>query len=100
MIEHVIWAPKAKKDYNKNIDYLLLSFPIEAATNFIQEVEHTIHLIQQGNITFVSTEYKEVYKIVIVPQITLFYRIYKESNTLQLARFWNNKKDPKTFSLE
>jgi plasmid stabilization system protein ParE len=99
MIQNLEWAPKAQKDYNDNIDYLLLQFPVQVSIDFIQKVEQTIDLIKQENITFLSTEYRGINKVVILPQITLYYRIQKETNTLQLVRFWNNKKDPKSFSI-
>lgn len=100
MITNLYWAPKAEQDYDSNLDHIILEFGIEVTLRFIDKVDSIIDLIMQGNVTFLGTEYKDVYKIVIVPKITLFYRINQTTNTLELLRFWNNKRDPKSFNIK
>ncbi|MFD1601522.1 type II toxin-antitoxin system RelE/ParE family toxin [Flavobacterium artemisiae] len=67
------------------------------AFNFIQKVNNTITLLQNDNVLFVKTNYKNVYKIVITKHISLFYRI--ENNNIELVRFWNNFQNLENFNL-
>jgi hypothetical protein len=93
----VIWAPQAKKDYWQNIDYLEAEWTFQDVVNFIDKVDNIIHLLLKNNIEFISTNYKNVNKVVITKQITLYYRI--NSNSVELLRFWNTYQDLENFKL-
>ena len=71
---NVIWSPQAKKDYWQNIDYLEAEWTFQDVINFIDKVDNIIHLLLKNNIEFISTNYKNVNKVVITKQITLYYR--------------------------
>lgn len=94
---NIVWSPQAQKDYWQNIDYLEAEWTFQDVVNFIEKVEYTLHLLQENNIYFVSTKYKNINKVVITKQITLFYRI--NSNTIELFRFWNTYQDLENFKL-
>ncbi|MCZ8198043.1 MAG: type II toxin-antitoxin system RelE/ParE family toxin [Flavobacterium sp.] len=94
---NVIWSPQAKKDYWQNIDYLEAEWTFQDVVNFIDKVDYTITLLDKNNIEFISTNYKEVNKVVITKQITLYYKI--NSNTLELLRFWNTYQNLENFKL-
>lgn len=93
----VIWMPKAKKDYYNNIDYLLEKWPQKVVNDFTLDVDKTIKLLLQDNLTFKRTNYKDVYQAKVNNYIQLFYIIKKD--TIYLLRFWNNVHNPKNFSL-
>ncbi|HQA75434.1 type II toxin-antitoxin system RelE/ParE family toxin [Flavobacterium sp.] len=93
----VIWSPQAKKDFWNNIDYLEAEWTFKDVVNFIEKVEKTINLLKKSNINFVSANYKEVNKVVVTKQITLYYRL--NSKTLELLRFWNTYQDLENFKL-
>lgn len=93
----VIWSPQAKKDYWQNIDYLEAEWTFQEVVNFIDKADDVINLILKNNIEFISTNYKNVNKVVITKQITLYYRI--NSNTIELLRFWNTYQDLENFKL-
>jgi hypothetical protein len=93
----IIWSPQAKKDYWQNIDYLENEWTFQDVVNFIDKVDDTIILILKNNIKFISTNYKNVNKVVITKQITLYYKI--NSNSLELVRFWNTYQDLENFKL-
>ncbi|MEZ4839137.1 type II toxin-antitoxin system RelE/ParE family toxin [Flavobacterium sp.] len=94
---NVIWSPQAKKDYWQNIDYLEAEWSFQVTLNFIEKVEKTIHLLTKNNVDFISTNYKNVNKVVITKYITLYYKI--NSNQLELLRFWNTYQDLENFKL-
>ena len=93
----IIWSLQAKKDYWQNIDYLENEWTFQDVVNFIDKVDDTIILILKNNIKFISTNYKNVNKVVITKQITLYYKI--NSNSLELVRFWNTYQDLENFKL-
>ena len=93
----VIWSPQAKKDYWQNIDYLEAEWTFQEVVNFINKADNVINLILKNNIEFISINYKNVNKVVITKQITLYYRI--NSNTIELLRFWNTYQDLENFKL-
>lgn len=94
---NIVWSPQAKKDYWHNIDYLEAEWTFQDVVNFIEKVDHTIALLDKNNIEFTSTNYKNVNKVVITKQITLYYKI--NSNKIELLRFWNTYQDLENFKL-
>ena len=93
----IIWSPQARKDYWQNIDYLEAEWSFKDVINFIEKVENTLNLLLLENVQFLSTNYKNVYKVVITKQITLYYRI--NSKSIELLRFWNTYQDLQNFKL-
>ena len=93
----IIWSPQAKKDFWNNIDYLEAEWSFNVVVNFIEKVDNTILLLEKDSILFLKTNYRDVYKVVITKQISLYYR--KENNTIQLLRFWNNYQNLKKIKL-
>lgn len=89
----IIWSEPAQKDYWQNIDFLIENWYNEQVQNFITAVDKCIKTIVKNPKTFALTEYKNVRSVLVVKQITLFYRI-KDENTIELIRFWNNFQDP------
>jgi hypothetical protein len=92
---NTVWSPQAKKDYWQNIDYLEAEWTFQEVVYFIDKVDHTIDLLLKNNVEFIATNYKDVNKVVITKQITLYYRI--NSETLELLRFWNTYQDLENF---
>lgn len=93
----IIWSPQAKKDYWQNIDYLEAEWTFNDVVRFIEKVEKIIQLLLQKNVAFTATNYRDVNKVVITKQITLYYKINSEK--LELLRFWNTHQDLKNFKL-
>ena len=93
----VIWSPQSRKDYWQNIEYLEAEWTFQDVENFIEKVDDTILLLLKNNIKFISSNYKNVDKVVITKQITLYYRTNK--NVIELLRFWNTYQDIENFKL-
>ena len=66
--------------------------------NFIEEVEFSLGLLSNDNVIFMKSDYKTVYKMVVMKQITLYYAI--DNKTIYLLRFWNNYQDLSNFKLK
>jgi hypothetical protein len=72
-------------------------WPFQVVVDFIEKMDETIHLLTKNNVEFISTNYKNVNKVVITKHITLYYKI--NSNTLELLRFWNTYQDLEKFKI-
>ena len=92
------WTLLSRNDYWKNIEYLEKHWAKKEVVNFINEVDYSIDLLIKGNVLFVQSDYTNVYKMVIIKQITIYYSIKNE--TIYLLRFWNNYKDLSNFKLK
>jgi hypothetical protein len=92
------WTLASKNDYWKNIEYLENYWSEKEVLNFINEIEYSLNLLAKENVIFIKSDYSNVYKLVIIKQITLYYSI--ENQTIYLLRFWNNYQDLSNFKLK
>ncbi|MCB0495421.1 MAG: type II toxin-antitoxin system RelE/ParE family toxin [Cyclobacteriaceae bacterium] len=93
----IVWSEDALRDYHQNIDYLLLSWPVETVQKFINEVDWVLEILKISPKAFPLSDYKSARRAVIRKQITLFYRI--EGDVIHLIRFWNTYQNPETINL-
>lgn len=93
----IIWSDSAIADVSDNIDYLEIVYSDNEVNLFLKKLEDVVNILRLGNIVFVSSGYQDVYKVPIIAQITLFYKI--QDNTIYLLRFWNNRQNPENFNL-
>jgi hypothetical protein len=91
------WSFRSKIDYWSNIEYLEENWSEKEIISFIVTVENHLDLLKSNLITFNKTDFKNVYRIVIIKQITLYFTI--KSDKIILLRFWNNYQDLSTFKL-
>ena len=94
---NVIWSDSAIADVSDNIDYLEIVFSDKEVSLFLNNIDNVLNILRLGNIIFISSGYIDVYKVPIVSQITLFYKI--QNDTVFLLRFWNNLQNPENFNL-
>lgn len=94
----VEWTLLARDDYWKNIEYLENNWTEKEVLNFINEVDYSINLLVKGNVIFTQSNYINVYKMVVIQQITIYYSIKNE--IVYLLRFWNNYQDLINFKLK
>lgn len=92
------WTQASKIDYWQNIEYLENYWSEKEVLNFIIEVDYCINLLTKENVAFTKSEYKNVYKMVIIKQITIYYSI--KNDIIYLLRFWNNYQDLTSFKLK
>ena len=92
------WTLASKNDYWQNIEYLENHWSEKEVLNFINEIDYSLNLLAKGNVIFTKPDYPDVYKMVIIKQITIYYSI--ENETIYLLRFWNNYQDLSNFKLK
>ncbi|WP_051907726.1 type II toxin-antitoxin system RelE/ParE family toxin [Flavimarina sp. Hel_I_48] len=89
----VTWTRKADTSFNAIVDYLLDIWPIEIATNFVDEVDHTVELIVKNPEMFKVSQYDNISReAFITKHTTMFYRILNDS--IEIEYFWGNFDDP------
>jgi len=93
----IVWSADAVEDYHQNIEYLLSNWSEKSATDFIEEVESLLDLLQKWPNLFPLSEYKFIRRAVVRTQVTLFYTVKKDS--VYLVRFWNTRQNPEAFKL-
>ena len=91
----IVWTDLAIDDFSENMYYLENEWTEKEVEKFIKKSHEILDKLSKGNIKFKPTAYKNVFQIVIVKQITLFYKI--EDNAILLLRYWNNYKNPSNF---
>jgi plasmid stabilization system protein ParE len=89
---NIIWTDLAIEDVSDNIEYLENEWSENEVIRFNLKIHQVLNQISKGTIECNPTEYDDVFKIVIIKQITLFYKIDK-SNII-LLRFWNTYQHP------
>ena len=92
------WTQASKIDYWQNIEYLENYWSEKEVLNFIIEVDYCLNLLTKENVAFTKSEYKNVYKMVIIKQIMIYYSI--KNDIIYLLRFWNNYQDLTSFKLK
>ena len=92
------WTFASKNDYWQNIEYLENDWSEKEVFNFINEVDFSLKLLSKENVIYNKSEFPNVYKMILIKQITLYYSI--ENETIYLLRFWNNYQDLSNFKLK
>lgn len=93
MMKKVIWSTTAAKSYRENLEYLQDKWTVVEIENFINEVDKAVQHISDnpyiGKVSDVSQHYSQ---LLVVKQITLYYRV--TTDHIRLVCFFNNFKDP------
>jgi len=89
----IIWSDDALQDYDENIRYLIREWSEESASDFIDEVESVLNLLEINPELFPHSGFKTIRRAVIRKQITLYYLINNDMN-IYLVRFWNTYQNP------
>lgn len=95
----IYWTSQAQIDYFENIEYLLEFWTEKEAQIFVNTTMEYLSIIEDKPKIFQKSNYKGVYRVPIVTQVVLFYRIVN-GNEVELLRFWNAAQNPKKIKLK
>ena len=87
----VVWVPLAVETYMEEIDFIYLKLNQKEVDDFVILVDENLKRLSINPL--IGQIHKNVYKIVISKQTSLFYRIIEKDKKVELVYFWNNKKD-------
>lgn len=87
----IVWVPLAVETYMEEIDFIYLKWNKKEVDDFVMLVDENLKRLSINPL--IGQIHKNVYKIVISKQTSLFYRIIEKDKKVELVYFWNNKKD-------
>jgi len=87
----IVWVPLAVEIYMEEIDFIYLKWNQKEVDDFVMLVNENLKRLSINPL--IGQINKNVYKIVISKQTSLFYRIIEKDKKVELVYFWNNKKD-------
>lgn len=92
----VIWSRKAGETFQKNIDYLLENWPEVESKKFIARVFKYLDSLSKAPFIARKTyKTKHTYIGVIIPHISVVYRIKPRKRTLEIVAFIDNRQSLK-----
>jgi len=90
----IFWSDEAKKTYSQNIEYLKTEWSVNELKKFILRTEYVVLNIETNPMLYsLSIKKKNIRRVVLNKQITLFYRHYPVKKMVVLLSFWNNYQD-------
>lgn len=89
----IIWTFSALNSYHEEIDYILFKWNLKEVIKFEKLVINEIIRVSK-NPLIGKLSINNTYSLTISKQTTLFYKINKNSNLIELMLFWNNLKNP------
>ena len=87
----IVWVPLAVETYMEEIDFIFLKLNQKEVDDFVILVDENLKRLSINPL--IGQIHKNVYKIVISKQTSLFYKIIEKDKKVELVYFWNNKKD-------
>lgn len=88
---NIVWIPLAVETYMEEIDFIFLKWNQKEVDTFVMLVDENLKRLSINPL--IGQIHKNVYKIVISKQTSLFYKIIEKDKKVELVYFWNNKKD-------
>lgn len=88
---NIVWVPLAVETYMEEIDFIYLKWNQKEVDDFVMLVDENLKRLSINPL--IGQIHKNVYKLVISKQTSLFYKIIEKDKKVELVYFWNNKKD-------
>jgi plasmid stabilization system protein ParE len=92
----VKWSAEAKADFNSIPGFILQNWSEKEAEAYIDEIYKLVHIIENDNVDFKKTRFKNIRVAVISKQISIYYRIHSKSK-VEIIRIWDNRQNPSKF---
>ena len=91
MAYSIHWVPLAVDTYLEEINFIYLKWNQNEVDKFVVLVDENLKRLSVNPL--IGQIHKNVYKIVLSKQTSLFYKIIEDEKKIELVYFWNNKKD-------
>ena len=91
MAYSINWVPLAVDTYLAEINFIYLKWNQNEVDKFVLLVDENLKRLSVNPL--IGQIHKNVYKIVLSKQTSLFYKIIEDEKKIELVYFWNNKKD-------
>ncbi len=87
----VVWVSLEIENYMEKIVFIYLKWNQKEVDDFVMLVDENLKRLSINPL--IGQIHKNVYKIVISKQTSLFYKIIEKDKKVELVYFWNHKKD-------
>jgi plasmid stabilization system protein ParE len=85
----IIWSEKAGETFQKNINYLLENWPEAESKKFIDRVFQYLDILAaEPFIARKTYKTKHTYIGVIIPQISIVYRVKPRGKTIEIVTYY------------
>ena len=96
MLFKLNWTTSADLTFSEEIDFIFLKWNESEVIKFIKVVDDCLCKLQSYPNLGRLIEKKNIYRLTISRQTTLYYKILHESQQIDLILFYNNLQDPKS----
>jgi plasmid stabilization system protein ParE len=90
---NILWTDNALHELAQTIEYIQENFSDKEVRTLALKIENTTKLISQNPTIFPISEFKGVYKAVVLKYNTLYYRLTKDN--IEILSFFSNRQNPK-----
>ncbi|MCL2649576.1 MAG: type II toxin-antitoxin system RelE/ParE family toxin [Candidatus Azobacteroides sp.] len=96
----IVWTARAEKDLNNIFDYLESNWTQREIDNFAGLLENNIELIAKcPNLFQFYDMSRNIHKCVISSQISVFYAVDFNKNTIAVLALFDNRRNPKSLNI-
>ncbi len=89
----IVWTRMARITYFEILENLQKYYTKKEIQDFYRLTEENLLQITSGKV-YHSVVYPEIRRVIIHPNISLFYKINEKGNILHLITFFNNRMNP------
>lgn len=90
----IIWMPEALANLEDIVNYLESEWTEDQASTFIRRLDHLVHLIAKGGVSFQRSIVADCHRVPITPHNVLYYKI--AGDKLEILSIWDSRRDPDT----
>lgn len=92
------WTSNALRELQQAFEYLESEFTERELNKLGSEIEHITKLISQNPYLSQKSEFKNIYRAVILRYNTMYYRI--NNGEIEILSFFSNRQSPKNRKME
>ena len=94
----IIWSDDAIENLSDIFEFWINNNSSEKySIKILEEIKFYEILIVKNHLLGTETHYKNVRKVIILDNFSLYYTYFE--NIIQIISIWDNRRDPKTFTL-
>lgn len=94
MAYDIVWSPEARNTYIGVLESINSQWSISEVKSFETHVNQVLELVRKFPEIYEYSDYSNAHRCVLSKQVSLFYRIEKEAEIIELISFFDNRQNP------
>jgi len=94
MAYDIVWSLEARNTYIGVLESINSQWSFSEVKSFETHVNQVLELVRQFPEIYEYSDQSNAHRCVLSKQVSLFYRIEKEAETIELISFFDNRQDP------